>query len=171
MSEQMANVNLNQRTLVVTRIIDAPVEAVWRAWTEPEQVSRWWGPEFYTSPSCRIDLRVGGRYVFSMLAPQEMGGGESYTAGMYLKIVPLELLEFTQGLADAGGNRIDPALAGMPPDFPKELHTLVTFKARGQMTELTITEEYWSMSQMYVYSLAGTHQMIDKLAAYLAREV
>jgi len=168
MTEQIENVH--KRDLVVTRIIDASLEMVWRAWTEPEQMSRWWGPEFYTSPECRIDLRVGGKYVFCMRAPQEMGGGDSYTAGVYQKIVPMERLEFTQGLADQDGNRIDPAQAGMPPDFPQELYTIVTFKARGEMTELTIIERSWTMSQMYVYSYAGTQQMIDKLSVYLAKE-
>jgi len=166
MSEQ--TINLSKRTLVVTRIIDAPVEKVWRAWTDPEQVKQWWGPEFYTAPYARIDLREGGQYVFAMRAPAEFGGGDSFTAGVYSKIVPLERLEFTQGLADADGKRMDPAQAGMPPDFPPELHTVITFKARGQMTELIITEESWTMGQMYVYSYAGTQQMIDKLAAYLS---
>ena len=58
----------------------------------------------------------------------------------------------------------------MPPDFPQELYTIVTFKARGEMTELTIIERSWTMSQMYVYSYAGTQQMIDKLSVYLAKE-
>ena len=52
----MAN-NLPKRDLVITRIIDAPLELVWKAWTDPQYVMRWWGPEFYTSPTCKIDLR------------------------------------------------------------------------------------------------------------------
>lgn len=154
--------------LIVKRIVDAPIEMVWKAWTEPERVARWWGPKYYTSPWCKIDLRVGGKYIFCMRAPTEMGGQDSYTAGVYMKIAPLELLEFTQGLADADGNRIDPAQAGMPADFPKELRTTVAFKAKGSMTELTITEYEWPVGQMYVYSLAGMHQCIDKLAESLA---
>ena len=105
--------------LVVTRIIDAPIELVWKTWTDPEHVMKWWGPKYYTSPSCKIDLREGGRYVFCMRAPQNQGGQDSYTAGIFKKIVPMELLEFTQGMADQDGNPIDPAQAGMPPDFPK----------------------------------------------------
>jgi uncharacterized protein YndB with AHSA1/START domain len=46
--------------LVITRVFDAPRELVWNAWTEPERVKRWWGPEGFTAPFCRIDLRVGG---------------------------------------------------------------------------------------------------------------
>jgi len=89
--------------LVVTRIIDAPIELVWKSWTDPEHVMKWWGPKYYTSPSCKIDLREGGKYVFCMRAPQEQGGQDSYTAGIFKKILPMELLEFTQGMADQDG--------------------------------------------------------------------
>ena len=68
--------------LVVTRIIDAPIELVWKAWTDPEHVMKWWGPKYYTCPFCQIDLREGGKYIFGMRAPQEQGGQDSYTAGV-----------------------------------------------------------------------------------------
>jgi len=161
--------NVIKEDLVVTRIIDAPLEMVWKAWTEPEHVMRWWGPKYWTSPSCKIDLREGGKYIFCMRAPKEQGGQEHYSAGVYKKIVPMERLEFTQSLSDKDGNPIDPAQAGMPPDFPKELRMTVLFRrTKGDMTELTVTEYDWPVSQMMVYSLAGLHQSIDKLAAALA---
>ena len=163
--------NKQQQTheIVVKRIIDAPPALVWKAWTEPELVMRWWGPKDYTSPDCKIDLRVGGRYIFCMRAPKEQGGQDSYTTGLYSKIVPAERLEFTQVLSDRDGNPIDPARIGMSPDFPKEIRMLVEFKSikAGEMTELTVTEYGWSMGQMAVYSLAGMHQSIDKLAESL----
>jgi uncharacterized protein YndB with AHSA1/START domain len=158
---------VRKEDLVITRILDAPLELVWRAWTEPERVMRWWGPKYYASPSCKIDLRVGGKYIFAMRAPADQGGQDSYTAGVYSRIVPMALLEFTQGLSDQDGSPIDPAQIGMPPDFPKEIRTVVTFKAKGEMTELTVTEYGWTPGQMYVYSLAGMHQSIDKLAESL----
>jgi uncharacterized protein YndB with AHSA1/START domain len=155
--------------LVVTRIIDAPLELVWKAWTEPEHVMRWWGPKNYTSPSCKIDLREGGKYIFCMRAPKEQGGQDSYTTGVYKKIVPMKLLEFTQSLSDENGNKIDPSQAGMPPDFPKEMRTVVAFRAKGEMTELTITEYDWTVGQMYVYSYAGMQQSLDKMAISLIK--
>jgi uncharacterized protein YndB with AHSA1/START domain len=164
-----ATKNIMKEDLVVKRIIDAPLDLVWKAWTEPEHVMKWWGPKHYTSPSCKIDLREGGKYVFSMRAPQDQGGQEMYTAGVYKKIVPMQYLEFTQGLADKDGNPIDPLQVGMPPDFPAEIRTSIVFKARGDLTELIITEYDWPLSQMYVYSLAGLHQTIDKLEAALAK--
>ncbi len=108
--------------------------------------------------------------MFAMQAPQEQGGLISYTSGVYQRIVPMEVLEFTQGLSDANGNRIDPAQIGMPADFPGELHTTVTFRARGDMTELTIKQTGWVPSQMFVYALAGTQQQTDKLSDYVQRK-
>jgi len=166
MSQDKAQ-TVRKEDLVVTRIIDAPIEVVWKAWTDPDHVRRWWGPKYYTSPSCKIDLREGGKYVFCMRAPEDQGGQDSYTAGTYTKIVPMQRLEFTQGLADKDGNPIDPAQLGMPPDFPSVIRTTVAFKAKGNMTELTITEFDWPVSQMYVYSYAGMQQSMDKLGESL----
>jgi uncharacterized protein YndB with AHSA1/START domain len=104
-----------------------------------------------------------------MRAPKDQGGQDSYTAGVYKRIVPMERLEFTQGMADKDGNRIDPAQVGMPADFPKELRTTVVLKPKGDMTELTVTEYDWPVGQMYVYSVAGLNQSLDKLAASLAK--
>jgi hypothetical protein len=58
----------------------------------------------------------------------------------------------------------------MPPDFPKEMLTTVAFKAKGELTELTITVSGWTEGQMFVYALAGWHQSIDKLAESLAKK-
>ncbi len=167
MTEITASVQ-QKEDLVVKRIIDAPLEVAWKAWTDPEYVKRWWGPKDYISPTCKIDLRVGGKYIFSMRAPEYQGGQVSYTAGVYKEIVPLKRLEFTQGLSDKDGNSIDPAQLGMPADFPKEIRTVVEFTPKGEMTELTITEYGWPVSQMMVYSYAGMQQSIDKLAESLA---
>lgn len=153
--------------LVITRILDAPIERVWQAWTDPELVRRWWGPHHFSAPEARIDLRVGGRYVFAMLAPPEMGGQVSYSAGEYLRIEPPHLLEFTQHLSDPEGNPIDPVSIGMPPDFPPEIRTTVSFRARGQVTEVVVTERSWAPGQMAVYSELGMRQSLDKMQAAL----
>ncbi|HSX00585.1 MAG TPA: SRPBCC domain-containing protein, partial [Patescibacteria group bacterium] len=127
----------------------------------------WWGPQDYISPSCEIDLKEGGKFIFCMRAPKEQGGQDSYTAGTYSKIVPLERLEFTQSLADKDGNLVDPVTIGMPEDFPKETQTTVVFKSikNDTMTELTIIEKGQQPgSQMFLYALLGLYQTMDKLA-------
>ena len=168
MAEQTPTHYAKKETLVVTRILDAPVDRVWRSWTDPDLVKKWWGPKYYTSPFCTIDLRVGGKYIFCMRAPKEQGGHNMYTSGVYTKIVPMDRLEFTQGMSDKDGNRIDPSSIGLPLDFPKELHTVIVFKKiKHDMSELIITESEWTPGQMYIYSIVGLHQCIDKLAEEL----
>lgn len=155
--------------IVLVRTFDAPVEAVWKAWTDPEQVQRWWGPRGYTSPSARIDLRPGGTYVFAMRAPKEQGGHDMYTSGVFKTIVPLQRLEFSQGLSDAEGNRVDPAKLGMPPGFPPDIPTVVTFKPVAGKTTVAVVESGWSEGQMRDFSEAGMSECLDKLAETLPK--
>lgn len=152
--------------LVINRIVDAPVKRVWEAWTNPERIMCWWGPQDYTSPLARVDLRVGGKFFFVMRAPKAQGGMDSFTVGTYTKIVPLKSLEFTQSFADKEGNVINPQQAGMPAEVPSEIQSKVMFKAihGGELTDLSVVEYCWPVSQMYVYSIAGWHQSIDKLS-------
>ena len=65
MAERETNLLEN---LEITRIFDAPRDLVWKAWTDPKLVKQWWGLKGWTSPSCAIDLRVGGRYLICMKA-------------------------------------------------------------------------------------------------------
>ena len=153
--------------LVVRRILDAPPELVWRMWTEPDRLVRWWGPQHFSSPGCSVDLRVGGRYVFSMQAPPELGGQVSYTSGTYATVEPTSRLEFDTHLSDPDGAPLDPSALGLPADFPARMENTVTFAERRGMTELTVVEHGWTPGQMYVFSYAGMHQSIDKLAAVL----
>jgi len=165
-----STVNLEKRDLVITRVFDAPIELVWKAWTDPEYVTRWWGPTGFTSPTCKIDFREGGKYVFHMRAPKEFQGPQDlYTSGVYKKILPLKLIEFSQGLSDKDGNRIDPATMGMPAEFPKEIPMALAFKRVGDKTELTVTEYGWEVGQMRDMSEAGMNECLDKLAQTLAK--
>lgn len=159
------NNSKNKQDLVITRVLDIPIELVWKAWTDPKLVIQWWGPKDYISPFCEIDFREGGKYLFCMRAPKEQGGQDYYSAGVYTKIVPMERLEFIQNLADKDGNTIDPAQVGMPPDFPKDLKMVIEFKAQGDQTEITITEYDWTLGQMSEYAVIGMYQSLDKLAA------
>lgn len=173
-AEGMKNVALAEnpetRDIVITRVFDAPVEAVWKAWTDPEYLMRWWGPKGFTGCQSKIDFREGGSFLFCMRAPKEFQGGQDfYTAGVYKKIVHLKLIEFTQRLADKEGNRIDPAAMGMPVDFPKEIPSALAFKRVGNKTELTASESGWAEGQMRDLSEAGLNECLDKLAAVVAR--
>jgi uncharacterized protein YndB with AHSA1/START domain len=155
------------RDLVVTRVMNAPVELVWKAWTDPALVMRWWGPDYFTSPSAKIDFREGASSIVCMRAPKDFGGQDFYNTWAYRQIVPMQRIEFIQNLTDKDGQRIDPAVVGMPPDFPEDIRTVVTFKPLGDKTEMTITE-YGLPSpdtQMGKNAELGLNQTMDKMAA------
>ena len=152
------------KQIEVTRTFNAPVEDVWKVWTDPELVKRWWGPKHFTSPVARIDFREGGRSIVSMLAPAEMGGQEYYLLWVYVTIVPLQSIEFIQSLSDADGNKINPTEVGMPSDFPVDIRTVVKFKAIGTATEMTVTE-YAEFGTISNFAQIGLEQSMDKMLA------
>ena len=157
--------NVKKKDLIVTRVFDAPVDLVWKAWTDPEQVMRWWGPESFTSPVARIDFREGGTSLVCMRSPE---GQDFYNIWEYRKIVPMELIEFIQNFADKDGKKADPAAHGLPTDFPQDVRTTVTFKAKGDnKTEMTVTEYGYMSDQMFDLSRAGLEQCLDKMAESL----
>ncbi|HEU4387519.1 MAG TPA: SRPBCC domain-containing protein [Blastocatellia bacterium] len=156
-----------KKDLVVTRVFDAPVESVWKAWSDPDLVKRWWGPTGFTSPVAKIDFREGGTSLVCMRAP---GGQDFYNTWTYRKIVPSERIEFVLDWADKDGNRVDPATMGLPPDMPRDVHHLITFKAVGaKKTEMTVTEFGYTSDQHFDLSKAGLEQCLDKMAAIFAR--
>ena len=55
------------------RTYDAPLEIVWQAWTDPEQLKEWWGPDNVSIPECEVDLHVGGKIYIVMEAGEAMG--------------------------------------------------------------------------------------------------
>ena len=124
----------------ITREFDAPRERVWQAWTDPEMVKRWWGPEGFTAPSVKIDLKVGGMYTWAMQGPPgsplERPG---YNSGVYKEIVENEKLVVTQYMSDEQGNRMDPTAYGMDPDFPSDDTVTVLFEdVQGGKTRLSV---------------------------------
>src|SRR5688500_147272 len=87
--------------LVITRVRDAPRERVWEAWTDPEQMKKWWGPKDFTAPTVEIDLQEGGKYLNCMRSPD---GQDFWSTGVYREIVPMEKLVITDSFADEQGN-------------------------------------------------------------------
>jgi uncharacterized protein YndB with AHSA1/START domain len=158
---------LSRRDLVLTRVFDAPVELVWRAWNVGEYLQRWWGPAHFTCPLAKMDVRIGGTSVIGMRAPQNCGGADTYSSWTYTRIVPNQLLEFTQNLCDAEGRPVDPAQFGLPPDFPRDQRNLVVFRSRGAQTEVTVTQFDWTPGPMFGFAEMGWAQSLDKLAESL----
>jgi uncharacterized protein YndB with AHSA1/START domain len=127
--------------LTITRIFDAPVERVWRAWVEPEMAKKWWGPKGFTVPVVEMDFREGSTSLVSMQASEEMGGFVLYSAWEYTKIVPNERLEFILRFIDRDRRVLNPQDIGIPEGVPREAPHVITFKnVGGGKTEMFYAE-------------------------------
>jgi uncharacterized protein YndB with AHSA1/START domain len=152
-----------ENVVVVNRIFNAPVELVWKAWTDPQHLMRWWGPKGFTSPACKIDFRVGGKYHFCMRSPE---GQDLWSTGIYREIIPLKKLVWTDSFADEKGNVVPASHYGMG-DLPLEFHVTLLFEEQGEKTKLTVHHKGLPAGEMTEMTQAGWNESLDKLAATL----
>lgn len=164
----MAAVSEQTKDLVIERIFDAPREQVWQVWTDPELFMRWWGPSTFTSPTCRMDVRPGGRYVWSMRDPD---GNDYYSAGTFLEVVPPERLVYTDSFADKDGNIIPPGAYGMSDAFPTELTVTVTLEDLGKQTKMRTAFSGMPDGPEKEMTAAGYSESLDKLANAVTKQV
>lgn len=87
----------NERTLVVDRVLDAPRDAVWRCWTEPELLKQWYCPKPWHVPEADLDVRPGGRFNTRMAGPD---GERIDVSGCFLEVVAGERLVFTDAYTE-----------------------------------------------------------------------
>jgi uncharacterized protein YndB with AHSA1/START domain len=124
-----------KQDVLITRVLNAPRELVWKAWTDPQHFMQWWGPKDYTCPFCEIDLRVGGKYLNCMRSPE---GKEYWSTGVYREIIPMERLVFTDCFADEQGNVVPASHYGLSSDFPLEMLVVLTLEDLGGKTRMVL---------------------------------
>ena len=139
--------------VLITRIFDAPRERVFKAWTDPDGVAAWYGPEHFDTPLERIhiDLRVGGRYELTMV--QRDSGAEFAIGFDILELVEPELIVL----------RSDP----MPQmGMHEPAFTRVEFHDHGNKTRMTLTDGPYPGGGGHAE--AGWSAAFDKLAVHVA---
>ena len=144
------------REIVLSRVIDAPRERVFRAWTDPEQLQAWFGPKGFACATHEIDLREGGCWRFDMVAPN----GTVYPNRMEFRTIrPHDLLVF-----DHGDDR---------PDDPARFRVTVTFDAQSNgKTVITLRQLHPTAALRETKIAFGAVEIgyttLEKLAAHLA---
>lgn len=152
------------KELTLTRVFDAPREPVFKAWTNPEILSKWWGPNGVTNPECEIDARVGGKLHIVMLAGKELGelAGQRWPMqGIFEEIdAPNNLVFSNQAIDEAGNVLLDGRTTALFEDENGKTKLTVTTFARGVAPEAP---------QMLEGMEAGWSQSLDKLKKLLSK--
>ena len=146
------------RELVITRLINAPREKVYRAWTDPELMKQWFAPKPYTTPVVGVDVRPGGSATIVMRSPD---GQDMPNHGVYLEVVPNQRLVSTDAYVKAW----EPS--------PKPFMTLIlTFEDEGGKTRYTARVRHWTVADREAHEKMGFHQgwgiCTDQLEALVA---
>lgn len=139
----------------LTRVYDAPLQAVWDAWTLPEEVAQWWGPRGFTLTTHSRDLRTGGHWHYTMHGPD---GTDYENTTLYLEIVPKQRMVY-----DHGGHK----------DRPPLFRVTALFTERDGRTQLDVsfalaTPEAAEEMRQFIKK-AGGESTWDRLAEYLGK--
>jgi uncharacterized protein YndB with AHSA1/START domain len=143
-----------ERPLVITRVFDAPREAVFSAWTDPTQIASWLGPGDIRAEAKAMDPRPQGAF---RIALHGKTGIVNIAGGVYREVVPPERLVFTWTWELDGGKT------------PKghEMLITVTFQAKGRQTEMTLHQINFASDESRDKHTHGWSGSFDKLAALL----
>lgn len=161
MSLAPASQGTAQHELSLSRLIAAPRKKVFRAWTEPALLARWWGPHGMTTPECEMQLWVGGLFRTVMRAPD---GTEYPNQGVFLEIVAPERIVFT----DAFG-------PGWVPSAKAFMTVQVTLEDVHGHTQYTARALHWSAADCQAHEQMGFHrgwgESLDRLVHLVTQQM
>jgi uncharacterized protein YndB with AHSA1/START domain len=150
----------SDRELVLTRIIDAPRERVFKAWTDPELLKQWFAPLPWTTPAAQLDVRPGGANLIVMRDP---AGNDYPNRGVYLEVVKNERLVVTDAYTKAWAPSEKPFMT-----------VIATFEDEGGKTKYTARVLHWTVADRKAHEKMGFHQgwgqCADQLAALVTKK-
>jgi len=162
-----------ERDFQISRVFDAPRELVWKVWTEPELMAKWWGPHNFTCPTCELDVRVGGAYRLVMRG----GDGAEYPcAGIYREIVKPERIVMSMDLSGHPDSWWDMIIPDRDKSKKPELDFMQTVTLEEEVpgkTRLTIRTRFESKAirdaMVRMGMNEGWSQSLERLGTCLSR--
>jgi uncharacterized protein YndB with AHSA1/START domain len=147
------------------RVYDAAPEAVWKAWTDPEMIKQWWGPDNVSIPECEIDLRVGGKIYIVMEAGEAMGqykGTKWPMLGSFTVVEPNAKLAY-DAKAWVGMQQNDETMIDQTTEM-----TLTAENGKTKLNLRAVIHKTGPGAQMAVQGMqAGFTQQLEKLNRFL----
>jgi uncharacterized protein YndB with AHSA1/START domain len=156
-----------EKEITLERTVDAPLEKVWKAWTDPKELKQWWGPNDVTIPEVTVDLKVGGKFYIVMEAGEAMG---TYKGTLW----PMEA-EFTEIIPNSKIAYSAKAWTeGHKEDTTIDQTTEITFTEEGGKTKIKVMAAIFKTGPKAGMAAEGMeygfNQQLDKLASHLAKK-
>lgn len=145
-----------QNEFVISRVLNAKPDKVWKAWTEREELMQWFGPKGVTIPVATMDFRPGGVFHYCMRMPD---GSEMWGKWTYREIETPDKLVLISSFSDAQGGITRHPLAA---DWPLETLSITTFEAQGDKTLLTINWSPWHATEVEIRKFAESHAGMEQ---------
>lgn len=164
---------MSEPEFVITRDFDAPRKLVWKAWTDPKRMARWWGPKIFTNPVCEMDLRPGGAYRIVMRSPD---GVDYPINGVYREIAEPKRLVMTMDCSEHPAewhDMVKPNRGKGDKNPAGVMVSTVTFEELGGKTRLTVRVGFDSSvirdAMVKMGMNEGWSQSLERLEELLAR--
>lgn len=156
--EQINPIDTADREIVLSRLLDAPRELVFAAWTDPEQVVQWWGPRGFTTTNHEMSVTPGGVWRFVMHGPD---GRDYKNKIIFTEVIKPERLVYRH--------------AGEEEHEDVRFHVTVTFQAQGRKTLLTMRSLFATAQErndvVTKYgAIEGGKQTLERLAEHVEKK-
>lgn len=154
------------KQVLITRVFDAPRALVFKAWTDPKQLARWYAPDGCTIHFLKIDVRKGGTFHSCISNPKF---GDCWCIGVYREVIVPERIVCTMVIADEKGNPVNPADVGHDPEWPAETILTVSFAEFEGKTKLTLHQNVSESLAKRTGAYPSWISMLDQLADVLGK--
>lgn len=127
-----------QNWVRIEREFDAPIELVWRMWTDPDLFKNWYGPNGMSVPTAEMDVRVGGTRKVCMAMQTPERSMSMWFTGVYKEVSAPHRLVYTESLCDEAGTIMSPQSMGMPEGFPDVTEVIVDLSEADGKTQMVM---------------------------------
>ena len=173
MSPQAQTKTTDFPEFTISRVLDAPRDLVWKAWTEADHLAQWWGPKGSSIRVIKLDVRPGGVFHYAM---QFTPGHDWFGRFVYREIAAPERLVFVSSFSDADGGITRAPFPQIRDTWPLEVLNTVTFAEQGAQATVSVraapinatAEERETFAGMFDSMKQGYGGTFDKLAAHLS---
>lgn len=161
----MSHAAVQDPFVLITRLIDAPRELVFRSWSEAKHLEKWYAPNGCGIEFRKLEFRPGGNFHSCIRTPD---GHQCWCTGVYEEIADPERIVYSMFVSDESGKLMEPTSVGMDPEWPAKTIVTVKFEAVGNQTRLTLHQTVGESLAKKTGAYPSWLSMLDRLESELS---